>query len=292
MSVADTIVSIDKYCVEYIRYVLSVTSRRIFLRRASEKDLNDKIITFSIISVVLGDFLYTTYIAGKQFSQADTIPRLVTEFSLWIVLSVVCFVGVNAFRPVKSRSRFTLILVVVLRVLPSAYVISCYIGVVFHAIDVLFNGDEACRAWQSIGVTIAFRCIFSGIYLAIAFMGLSSTLLVGTERAENENRSALRSVGLSLIVVTVMLATDLVVVGSYIYSQADTQAATIIASVRSPGADLQRLSSSTGVREDWLENCLPGRGNCKVDDITGNVFQRRQREVGRCFGLTERTSRL
>ena len=284
MSVSDTIDSVDKYCVEYIRFVLSVTSRKVFVRRASDRDLNKKIITFSVISVVLGDFLYTTYVAGRQFSQSDTIPRLVTEFSLWIALALVSFVGVNIFSAQKDRSRFTFVLVLVLRVLPSAYVISCYFGVVFNAVDVLFSSN-GCRAWHAMAATIVSRCVFSGFYLAVAFMSLKITLLIDGKVAQNETLSALRSMSVSAIVVVIMLATDLIVIGSYLYGEADTQAATVIASVRSSPDRLQRISSTTSVPTELLGTCLPGSNNCRADDITATVFKQRQRGVSQCFGF-------
>jgi hypothetical protein len=282
MSVSDTIESLDKYCVEYIRFVLSVTSRRVFVRRGSDADLNNKIITFSVISVVLGDFLYTTYVAGGKFSESDTIPRLVREFSLWIALSVVSFVGVNVFSPRESRSRFIFVLVVVLRVLPSAYVISCYVGVIFHAVDVLFSAT-GCRTWHAIAATIASRCLFSGYYLAFAFMNLKITLLVDGKPTQNQTLSAIRSISVSAIVVILMLATDIVVIGAYLYAGAESQAPAVIASVRSSPSSLQVLSNTTSVPLNDLAACLPGNRACDVDKVTAAVFKRRRGDVGDCF---------
>lgn len=291
MSVADTIESIDKYSVQYIRFVLSVTSKRVFRNRAQDSDLNNKIITFSVISVVLGDFLYTSFIAGKPFTEADTIPRLITEFSLWIALALLSFAGVNLFRDQdkgEQRSEFAPVLVLVLRVLPAAFVISCYIGLIAHAIDELFS-NTSCAAWHAISVTILMRCIFALIYLPIALCSVRLTQSVHGDLKKDAPLSHRRAKAITIVVVAIMLVTDLTVIGAYILTQAETQTSTIIAAVQSKKVDLQDLSNKTNVKLAALKSCQPG-GQCNVDAITNAIFLSRQNEVGSCFGIKPRTA--
>jgi hypothetical protein len=278
MNLSDLIEAIDKYCVDYIRFILSVTNKSVFIRRSGQFDQN--LITFSIISVTLGDYLYTSYVSHKIFVEANLLPQLVEEFSIWLALTLLAYVGIALGR--KSLTRFTDVLTSVLQVMPAAFVLSCYVGIVTNSLAVLFF-DQNCAPWWALLATLASRSAILLAYLPFALVRVGN--LVGGELgiAQFPSRFRARSVASGLIVA--MFAIDLVALGSDIVANAKLEVAPVAAVFKLPRNDPKRVSVAAATSDPILSACLSQGMKCNMGALPHALFQEHLRGIASCLTL-------
>ncbi len=153
---------VETYARDYIRYLLSVFGRKAFVRRT--KDLDPKLITFSLISVFAGNYLHSRYIEQKSIAGDDAIARVVSEFAFWIAISLFVHIGVNLGR--KAPNGYTDSLSVTLRVLPVAYVLSSYAG--FLTVTTARSWAPACAPWWAYVASLVLRAIVVAVFFPIS----------------------------------------------------------------------------------------------------------------------------
>ena len=202
MNFTELLETIDTYAREYIRYVLSVASRTAF--KAEAGDFDPKLINFSLISVILGSFLFDRFVRHAGFSQSDMLDRVVRVFSTWLFISVVLYVGLN-FRS-RIKIGFSPSLTIVLRVLPVAFMLSTYAATVMAQIARLF-ASAACSAWWGYSVLT-----LGEVAIIVMFLPISVARYVEYDHSPAIKHPArhsfgwVRTLALSLLVVGVIVS--------------------------------------------------------------------------------------
>jgi len=164
----------ETYAVDFVRYILSVCGRGAFKRRAP--DLENKLFTFALISAVLGAFLNMKYVSGLSVGEGDLVTPVVTEFSIWIALSVLVWFGMGLGR--RGPTLYTPALSAVLRVLPVAFVLSAYGGFVLTNLAQLWT-VPACAPWQAYAGTVAVRFVLIALFMPLSIALVSSHVSQG-----------------------------------------------------------------------------------------------------------------
>ncbi len=259
MDLGEVIETIDKYCVNYIRFILSVTTRRAFLRRSAELDPN--IITFSVISVFLGNYLYGSYISHHISPQSDMLLRMVTQFSIWLAMSLIAYVGVAVRN--GAAPTFTGVLVAVLRVMPSAFVLSCYLGVVVNSLAGLF--DEGCSSWWAYTAIVLFRSAILLLYLPFALQMISR--VAASRGGDVASAPPWRTWFVGVAVILAMVATDMVTLGWDFVARANAEAEPIIAVLKLPDSDPRRIKVQSANSSRILAGCLRMGPACPVGNV-------------------------
>jgi hypothetical protein len=194
----------ETYAVDFVRYILSVCGRGAFKRRAP--DLENKLFTFALISAVLGAFLNMKYVSGLSVGEGDLVTPVVTEFSIWIALSVLVWFGMGLGR--RGPTLYTPALSAVLRVLPVAFVLSAYGGFVLTNLAQLWT-VPACAPWQAYAGTVAVRFVLIALFMPLSIALVSSHVSQG------------RAWVVGLAVAAAMLAVQGGTLGAFLVAQAN-----------------------------------------------------------------------
>lgn len=260
MELDGALTTIETYAVDYIRYVLSITSRRAFERRA--QDIDPKLVTFSVLSLVIGYYLYQTYVLHGQIVEQDVLSSVVAEFSVWLSMSVLAFVGLSIGR--HGHTRFTGALTAVLRVLPVAYVLGNYAGfVVIGVAPVLapFGHEARCSPWQAFAWALAVRFAILTLYLPLSLRLIDLNLT--NEPASHATRTKARLV--AALVILSMAAVQGGKLAVYFQTTARQSAATVAAALKTPVGSAQRQAAIKPAN-GWIINDCLGRA-CRANDI-------------------------
>ena len=202
MNFTELLETIDTYAREYIRYVLSVASRTAFKDEAG--DFDPKLINFSLISVILGSFLFDRFVRHAGFSQSDMLDRVVRVFSTWLFIGLVLYIGLN-FRS-RTRIGFSPSLTIVLRVLPVAFMLSTYAATVMAQIARLF-ASAACSAWWGYSLLTLAETTIILIFLPISVARYVEYDHAPTvDHAVGHSFGRARTLALSLLVIGVIVS--------------------------------------------------------------------------------------
>jgi hypothetical protein len=204
MDLDGAIKTFETYAVDFVRYILSVFGRQAFRRRAPE--LEKKLFTFALISAALGAFLNLKYVSGVAVGEGDLVTPIVTEFSIWIALSLLVWIGMGLGR--RGSTPYTPALTAVLRVVPVTFVLGAYAGFLLANVAQLWT-SRGCAPWQAYAGIVATRFV-----LIAAFMPLSIALV-----GERLSRGRARTVGWAVAVA--MLAVQAGTLGAFVVAEAD-----------------------------------------------------------------------
>jgi hypothetical protein len=235
MDLESVIQTFETYAVDYVRYILSLFGREAFRRRAP--DLEKKLFSFALISALLGSYLDMKYVSGLPVGESDLATPVITEFSIWIALSVVVWVGMGVAR--SGHQAYTPALDAVLRVLPVTYVIGAYVGFLMTNVAHVWTWPT-CAAWQGY-----FSILLVRFGLVAAFMPLSIAI---------SNTSLSRARTIAAVVAIAVLAIQ---AGSFIAKlsdqavsecKADKACAALSGAARLPAIHLNFLRNLMAVR--------------------------------------------
>ena len=208
MNFGEILETIDTYAREYIRYVLSVASRTAFKAEAGAFD--PKLINFSLISVIIGSYLFDRFVRHAGFSQGDMVDRIVRVFSTWLFIGVVLYVGLN-FRS-RIKIGFSPSLSIVLRVLPVAFMLSTYAATVIAQMARLVT-SSGCAAWWGYSVLTIAETVIILMFLPISVARyVEYDHAPAAEHPVGHSFSAARTACLSLVVIGVIILVRVFVV--------------------------------------------------------------------------------
>lgn len=122
MNLADSVKFIEVYLRDYASYLLNLFQMR-EARSASTTDLDAKLATYGLISVVLGVLLQETFISGRAFTAIDFPHRITIELCFWMALTLVTYLLLSVMRVSFDLS---ISLNVVLRTLPLAFLVGSF----------------------------------------------------------------------------------------------------------------------------------------------------------------------
>jgi len=168
MELTEILKTVETYARDYLRYLLHVADRGKFKQKVNEFD--PKVVTFSLISLFIGNYIYQHNLGNHDTSQGEFTELILSTYSVWIVLSIILYFGVNLGAEVKIG--FTPALTAILRVLPMAFVTAAAIGdLAEHAARFISGSD--CASWQAFPVYVAAQVVIVIIFLPVSIGGIA-----------------------------------------------------------------------------------------------------------------------
>jgi len=150
MDLNNILETLQKYSISYMRYVLSISDRGRFAKRSDDFDGN--LVIFSLISTLVGGYLYGKFIQNEEMTQRSFLSTTVREYSSWLFIAGLLYFLLNI--RAGTRSTFTNSISIVLRVLPVIFVVCAYTAEIISQIALLFENDGCAPWWGYAGFTL------------------------------------------------------------------------------------------------------------------------------------------
>lgn len=155
LDLTELLKTIESYAKDYVRYLLTVVVRTQLDEPAGEFD--PKLMTYSVISLVIGYFIYDQFIRHTSASQGDLFAEGLKSYSVWLGVSVVYFGLVNLIR--RSAIDFVGALNTILAILPVAFLMSAFAAEFTYQLFRLYDG-AARSGWRAYGVMLGSETLF------------------------------------------------------------------------------------------------------------------------------------
>ena len=202
MNLIEILDTIDSYAREYIRYVLSVASRAGFKKHA--RDFEPRLINFSVISVVIGGYLFDRFVRHSVVGQPQLLDTVGRIFPLWVFISAVMYIGFN-FRS-RAKINFSNALSIILRVLPVAFVLSTFAATVMAQMAGIFR-DPSCSAWWGYSALMAGEPIIVMMYLPTSIMRyVEDDHVADEEPPESHSFGSARRMVLTVLTIVILFS--------------------------------------------------------------------------------------
>jgi hypothetical protein len=203
---ADILESIEKYARAYLHYIVSAIGGAPVREHAGEFD--PKLLTFGLVSLVVGNFLYADLIRHTAFSQTDAVTGVFKAFSVWLVVIVALYFVINRLR--KRCLDFNNTLSAVLCILPVAFLVSAFTGnLVYLAIRGFTN--NSCAGLRAYGFMVVFEGLITFVFMVRWLQTLLADQATQTEEttpARSDGPSSMAAAGgvvLSALVVSIVV---------------------------------------------------------------------------------------
>ena len=168
MDLTEILKTAETYARDYLRYLLHVADRGKFREKVNEFD--PKVVTFSLISLFIGNYIYQHNLGNHDTSQGEFTELIFSTYSLWIVLSIVLYFGVNL--GATAKIGFTPALTAILRVLPMAFVTAAALGDLAEHGARFFNGAD-CASWLAFPIYVAAQVVIVIVFLPVSIGGIA-----------------------------------------------------------------------------------------------------------------------
>ena len=272
MNFAELLQTLETYAVDYVRYLLSITSRAAFRRR--QQDIDPKLLTFSLISLGIGYYFYQKYVRGLAIDDTTMLSDLVAEFSVWVALSLLAYWVISVRR--GRQTAYTGVLIGLLRVMPVAYVVGGYASFLIVNLWQLW-ARHACAPWYAYAGDFLIRLSIVAVYLPISL----KTIDIEVAPDEKQSPSDLRANLAAALVFLAMVLIQAGKFGVYLVARVDADTAPFEAALDSPRGDPRRAAALKVTTDPVLRACLAG-ASCSPDRRAHDVLMEELQRIGRC----------